>query len=79
MILLLFFKGFAHNILSLVKLGLISTVDHPSLHPKGPDITWKEFMCDITHQTRDTYVDTVKSIVYDRLGRDDDQLATLEE
>lgn len=34
------YRGFAHNILSLVKLGLITTVDHPSLHPKGPEITW---------------------------------------
>lgn len=36
-------------------------------------------MCDLTHQNRDTYVETVKSIVYDRLGRDDDQIKTIEE
>lgn len=75
----IFPQGFAHNVLSLVKLGLISTAGHPSLHPKGPEITWKEFMCDLMHQNRDTYVETVKSIVYDRLGRDDDQIKTIEE
>ena len=35
-------------------------------------------MCDLTHQNRDTYVETVKSTVYDRLGRDDDQIKTIE-
>ena len=34
------YKGFCHNTLGLVKLGLISTKEHPSLHQGGPDITW---------------------------------------
>ena len=34
------YKGFCQNALALVKLGLISLKDHPSLHAAGPDITW---------------------------------------
>jgi alpha-aminoadipic semialdehyde synthase len=34
------YKGFCHNALALVKLGLISLKDHPLLHHGGPDITW---------------------------------------
>lgn len=73
------YRGFSHNVLSLVKLGLISSVDHPSLHPKGPEVTWKQFMCDLTNQSRDTYIETVKAVVHDKLNRDDQQMQTIEE
>lgn len=36
-------------------------------------------MCDVLHQNRDTYNETVKSIVYDKLDRDDDQMQTINE
>ena len=34
------YKGFSQNALGLIRLGLISIKDHPSLHTAGPDITW---------------------------------------
>jgi alpha-aminoadipic semialdehyde synthase len=73
------YSGFAHNILSLLKMGLVTTNDHPSLHPKGPEITWRQFMCDLMSINRDTYSETVKARVYERLDRDDEQMATIEE
>jgi alpha-aminoadipic semialdehyde synthase len=34
------YKGFSSNAIGLIKVGLISLKEHPSLHPGGPDITW---------------------------------------
>lgn len=73
------YRGFCHNILSLVKLGLISTKEHPSLHQNGPEITWRQFLCDITNQSRDTYYENIKSHVFELLGQDEDKLNTVEE
>ncbi len=36
-------------------------------------------MCDILNTNRDTYTDSVKAIVYDKLNRDDNQMKTIEE
>jgi alpha-aminoadipic semialdehyde synthase len=73
------YKGFCNNIMSLVNLGLISTKDHPSLHQNGPDITWIKFICDLTHQSRDSYYENVKSHVFDLVGQDEAKLQTVEE
>ena len=36
-------------------------------------------MCDLTNQSRDTYIETVKAVVHDKLNRDDQQMQTIEE
>ncbi|XP_054016004.1 alpha-aminoadipic semialdehyde synthase, mitochondrial [Hylaeus anthracinus] len=41
------FKGFCNTIRSLQYLGLIDPNPHPSLHPNGPDITWRMLVCNL--------------------------------
>ncbi|XP_021922979.1 alpha-aminoadipic semialdehyde synthase, mitochondrial isoform X2 [Zootermopsis nevadensis] len=39
------FKGFADTIQGLQLLGLLDLNPHTALHPKGPDITWRQLVC----------------------------------
>ena len=73
------YKGFCHNAMALVKLGLISMIDHPSLHQAGPDITWRQFMCDLLHLNRDTYYDNVRNVILEKLDHNVAQMNAVEE
>jgi len=73
------YKGFCNNVMGLIKLGLISAQSHPSLHQSGPDITWKQFMCDLVGQNREMYYDNLKSILFEKLNQNKDQIETIEE
>lgn len=73
------YKGFCSNALALVKLGLISLIEHPSLHHQGPDITWRQFMCDLLHLNRDTYYENVKSAILEKLDQNVHQMQAIEE
>ena len=72
------YKGFSENAMALVKMGLISIKDHPSLHHGGPEITWRQFMCDLLNLNRDTYYDNVKTAMFEKLGQNEEQLTALE-
>ncbi|PNF15025.1 Alpha-aminoadipic semialdehyde synthase, mitochondrial [Cryptotermes secundus] len=39
------FQGFADTIQGLLLLGLMDPNPHPALHPKGPEITWRQLVC----------------------------------
>ncbi|RNA45143.1 alpha-aminoadipic semialdehyde mitochondrial [Brachionus plicatilis] len=73
------YKGFSQNALGLIRLGLISLKDHTSLHTAGPDITWRQFMCDLLSIDRDTYYENVKSAIYDKLNHDADLTDAVEQ
>lgn len=65
--------------MALVRLGLISLIEHPSLHQQGPDITWRQFMCDLLHLNRDTYYENVKSVILEKLDHNTHQMNAIEE
>ena len=52
----------------LQKLGFIDPSPHPLLHPHGPDITWREFMCSVVGKPQDIIVENLKDALLDRLG-----------
>ncbi|EEB10070.1 aminoadipic semialdehyde synthase, putative [Pediculus humanus corporis] len=56
------YNGFSETIKSIQKLGLISTEPKPSLHPNGPDITWRQFISGLIGVTDNT-------ILYENLRR----------
>ncbi|XP_003487153.1 alpha-aminoadipic semialdehyde synthase, mitochondrial [Bombus impatiens] len=41
------YKGFCNTIRALQFLGLTDLNPHPSLHPNGPDITWRVLICNL--------------------------------
>lgn len=74
------FAGYSEHILGLIKLGLISPEPHPCLHPGGPDITWRQFMCSLLGITDDNiFYDNLKTQVYERVGRSESRLKAIED
>ncbi|KAF6041134.1 AASS [Bugula neritina] len=62
------FKGFSDAAKALVALRLTEDGEIPSLHPKGPSITWKEFICDKLGLARDVMFETAKDKLAETLG-----------
>ncbi|KAG1658196.1 Alpha-aminoadipic semialdehyde synthase, mitochondrial [Nymphon striatum] len=63
------YKGFAEAVIGLQLMGLIDPNPHPSLHPRGPDISWKEFLCQLLGQPSDLLTPNVKNLIYERTGK----------
>ncbi|BES97472.1 alpha-aminoadipic semialdehyde synthase [Nesidiocoris tenuis] len=65
------FKGFTDTMIGLQKLGLIDPNPHPALHPSGPDITWRNLVCNLIGlSTMDVFYDNLKQRVADKIGAD---------
>ncbi|BFZ08759.1 hypothetical protein BsWGS_11797 [Bradybaena similaris] len=64
------YKGFTEGVRGLIALGLFETDQHSQLHPSGPEITWKEFMCSKFNKSGDILEDTLKDLILDKLGGD---------
>ncbi|XP_064633464.1 alpha-aminoadipic semialdehyde synthase, mitochondrial-like isoform X3 [Lineus longissimus] len=64
------YKGFCNAMKGIVSVGLISPDPVSALHPGGPDITWKEFMCGQVNAPTDIFHDTLKDLVFEKCGRD---------
>ncbi|PBC30496.1 alpha-aminoadipic semialdehyde synthase, mitochondrial [Apis cerana] len=56
------FKGFSNTIRILQYLRLTDSNPHPSLHPNGPDITWRVLICNLLGLAND-------NIFYENLKR----------
>ena len=50
------------------QLDLINSDEHPSLHPRGPEMTWKQFMAGQLGQKEDILLSNLKNLLHERLG-----------
>jgi alpha-aminoadipic semialdehyde synthase len=73
------YKGFSRAARGLLELGLIDPKPHPFLHPDGPDITWRAFICELLGKKSDIFYDSLKDIVHARLHSDDVKLHSIED
>nr|SVE94073.1 EOG090X0141 [Simocephalus serrulatus] len=74
------YAGYSEHILGLIRLGLISPEPHPCLHPGGPDITWRQFMCHLLGITDcNIFYDNLKNHIYERTGRNPSRLQAIED
>lgn len=74
------YTGYSEHVLGLIRLGLISPEPHPCLHPGGPDITWRQFMCNLVGITDDNiFYDNLKNQVFERVGRNESRLKAIED
>ncbi|CAG2186034.1 AASS [Mytilus edulis] len=71
------YKGFCDVIQGLVDLNLLSSDENSALHPKGPDMTWKSYVCDVMGKSPDTFYDSVKDMVFERVGHSEKKLQTI--
>ncbi|XP_054924541.1 alpha-aminoadipic semialdehyde synthase, mitochondrial isoform X2 [Dermacentor andersoni] len=63
------YKGFSSAMKGLQLLGLLSTEPHPSLHPRGPEITWRLFMTTLMGQPDNLLTSNIKNLIYDRVDK----------
>lgn len=52
---------------ALHALGLMDAKSHPSLHPRGPDITWRQFICTLFAQKDDILLSNLKNMILERV------------
>ncbi|KAJ1523300.1 hypothetical protein ONE63_001179 [Megalurothrips usitatus] len=63
------YRGFSDTMQALLILGLINAEPHPALHPKGPEITWRAFVCNLLGIVdMDIFYENLKSKVAERVG-----------
>lgn len=43
------YSGYCDAVKGLHAMGLLDPEQHPSLHPRGPDISWRQFMCTLVN------------------------------
>lgn len=73
------FKGFSTALKTLQEVGFLDANNHPSLHPSGPDVTWRQFMCTLMGiHDNNLFLDNLKGVISDRLGKDPKKLEIIE-
>lgn len=72
------YKGFTRAAKGLIDIGLIDPQPHPSLHLHGPDITWRAFISHLVGKNANIFYDTLKDVIHQRLGGDDEKLLAVE-
>uniref|UniRef100_A0A131XMG5 Putative lysine-ketoglutarate reductase/saccharopine dehydrogenase n=1 Tax=Hyalomma excavatum TaxID=257692 RepID=A0A131XMG5_9ACAR len=63
------YKGFSSAMKGLQLLGLLGSEPHPSLHPRGPEITWRQFMTTLMGQPDNLLTSNIKNLIYDRVDK----------
>lgn len=63
------YTGFAQAAIQLQSLGLLDTEDHPSLHVQGPEITWRQLICDLLGvEDTNIFYENLKNTIVERTG-----------
>ncbi|XP_034939038.1 alpha-aminoadipic semialdehyde synthase, mitochondrial [Chelonus insularis] len=66
------FEGFSETVQALQYLGLIDPNPHPSLHPNGPDITWRTLICNLLGLMNDNiFYENLKRKLIERVNSED--------
>ncbi|XP_064486765.1 alpha-aminoadipic semialdehyde synthase, mitochondrial-like isoform X2 [Ornithodoros turicata] len=73
------YKGFTTAMKGLLEMGLLSDEPHPSLHPKGPEITWRQFLCTLMGQQDDILASNAKNLVHEKVGKCDLKTKAIED
>ncbi|CAH1783508.1 unnamed protein product [Owenia fusiformis] len=72
------YRGFAEAAQALLDIGLLSLKAHPLLHPAGPDITWKDYLCNTFGTSMDILPDSLRELVFDRVDQEDIRMNCIE-
>ncbi|XP_013412540.1 alpha-aminoadipic semialdehyde synthase, mitochondrial isoform X2 [Lingula anatina] len=73
------YTGFSNAAAGLVQIGLIDTTPHPSLHPLGPEITWRHLMCELCGKPHDILLDSLHSLILQKTGGSEARLQAIQE
>ncbi|XP_067125977.1 alpha-aminoadipic semialdehyde synthase, mitochondrial isoform X3 [Centruroides vittatus] len=72
------YRGYCEVIKGLLKIGLINNEPHPCLHPRGPEITWKQFMCTLLGQQDNILTSNLKNLLFEQLNKSEHQVEAIE-
>ncbi|KAL3270243.1 hypothetical protein HHI36_009299 [Cryptolaemus montrouzieri] len=65
------YSGFSQAARILQSLGLLDTEPHPSLHTQGPEITWRNLICNLLGiEDNSILYDNITNIIAERTGSD---------
>ncbi|XP_045474801.1 alpha-aminoadipic semialdehyde synthase, mitochondrial [Harmonia axyridis] len=65
------YSGFSQAARILQAIGLLDTEPHPSLHSQGPDITWRDLICNLLGiEDRSILYDNITNMITERTGSD---------
>lgn len=74
------FKGFSNAMKSLLAVGLLDAKPHPSLHPKGPEVSWRQVICVLLGiHDHNIFLGNLKSAIFERVGKDQGKVAVIED
>ncbi|XP_061729291.1 alpha-aminoadipic semialdehyde synthase, mitochondrial-like [Cydia pomonella] len=63
------YRGFAETMIAMQLFGLVDPNPHPSLHPEGPEITWRQFACELLGLTDSSiFYENLKTRLTERIG-----------
>ncbi|XP_052739377.1 alpha-aminoadipic semialdehyde synthase, mitochondrial isoform X2 [Bicyclus anynana] len=63
------YKGFAETMKAMQLFGFIDPSPHPSLHPEGPKITWRQFACELLGlMDPSIFYENLKTRLAERIG-----------
>ncbi|XP_061381480.1 alpha-aminoadipic semialdehyde synthase, mitochondrial [Danaus plexippus] len=63
------YKGFAETMKAMQLFGFVDPNPHPSLHPEGPQITWRQFACELLGLVdQSIFYENLKTRLSERLG-----------
>ncbi|XP_045768568.1 alpha-aminoadipic semialdehyde synthase, mitochondrial [Maniola jurtina] len=63
------YKGFAETMKAMQLFGLVDPNPHPSLHPEGPQITWRQFACELLGlMDPSIFYENLKTRLAERIG-----------
>ncbi|KAL8567459.1 hypothetical protein ACOMHN_010050 [Nucella lapillus] len=68
------YKGFSEAVKALMTMDFLDTEPNANLHPGGPDITWKGFLCQYFGKPQDILTESLQDLVYSKLGHNKGQL-----
>ncbi|XP_029953110.1 alpha-aminoadipic semialdehyde synthase, mitochondrial [Salarias fasciatus] len=71
------FKGFSKTMSGFIRLGLIDSKPSPVLQHSSSPVSWKELLCQQMGLPPATPAAAFQEAVYQRLGRDDERMASL--
>ncbi|KAK7102549.1 alpha-aminoadipic semialdehyde synthase, mitochondrial-like [Littorina saxatilis] len=71
------YKGFTNAVKALMALGFLDNAPHANLHPSGPDITWKGFLCQAFGKSQNTLAESIMDLISEKVRGDKQQLDTI--
>ncbi|XP_077536251.1 alpha-aminoadipic semialdehyde synthase, mitochondrial-like [Haemaphysalis longicornis] len=63
------YKGFSSAMKGLQLVGLLEDKPHPSLDPKGRELTWRQFMTTLLGQRDNLATSNIKNLIYERVDK----------